>query len=67
MQKMSQKLQSVQDKKGIVLKEASACEEEMRKVNEQWRKGTHVSWLRQRSRATVGWRQMMENRKFRIY
>ena len=38
MQKRSQKLQSLQDKKRHFLKEACACEEEMRKVSEEFRR-----------------------------
>ena len=35
MQKRSSKMHSIQDKKRKLLKEAGACEEEMRKVKEE--------------------------------
>ena len=57
-QKRSQKLQSLQDKKRNYLKDACACEEEIQKLREEMEERQARFRLYQRSRATVGWRQM---------
>ena len=57
MQKRYQKMQSIQDKKRNLLKEAGACEEEMRKVGEEINKERRAICSCRTSRPTIGWQQ----------